>query len=507
LINRRSFLGAGASALALSALGSSPVLADSRTAADSRIPWDRLGDLLQGQLVLPSDAGYATDKELESLQFDVISPQAIAYCVSPADVALCLKFAQHNGVRFAARSGGHSLGGYSTTQGLVIDVSRLNSVTLGGGTVSMGPGAESVDIVNALAPSGLAVSTGYCPTVAAGGYLQGGGLGPLTRQAGVAVDNMTAAQVVLANGAVVTASDGLNSDLYWAIRGGGGGNFGIVTSYDVTPVALTQLGLVSLSWSYDSAVDMLDGYARWLVDAPATIGGAATVGLTDAAAGNVPAPAVLLLSSGTATELSSEVSRLISMTGAPTSQVSSVVPYQALLMGVYGCAAFTVAQCHLAGSGPQGVLPRPLLGLQRSRYIRESVPRSGWEQAVATLDTGRLTGQSHILEVIALGGAANDLDRTATAYVHRDSLFIVSYLAAISQPPVSSTAAAVAQQWVNAGFAAIDPYSNGETYQNFIDPALAGWQQSYYAENYPRLVAVKAQYDPAGAFTFAQSIR
>jgi FAD binding domain/Berberine and berberine like len=501
MISRRSFLGAGAGVLAMSALSTSPVLASSGT------PWWRLRQLLQGQLVLPSDATYAIAKEPDVLQFDVINPQAIAYCAGPADVALCLNFAEHNGVRIAARSGGHSLGGYSTTQGLIIDVSRLNSVTPGDGTVSVGPGAESVDIISALAPSGLAVSTGYCPTVAAGGYLQGGGLGPLTRQVGVAADNMTAAQVVLANGDVVTASAHRNSDLYWAIRGGGGGNFGIVTSYAVTPMALTQLGIASLSWSYDHAADMLDGYARWLVDAPRTIGGAAAVTLADAAPGNTPAPTVLMLSSGTTAELSSEVSRLISLTGAPTSQATNVVPYQALLMGIYGCAAFTVAQCHLTGSGPQGILPRSPLSLQRSRYMGESVPRSSWEQALAPFDTGRLSGQTHILEVIALGGAANDLDRTATAYVHRDSLFLTSYLAGISQAPVSQTAAAVAQQWVNAGFAAIDPYSNGETYQNFIDPALGDWRQSYYAENYPRLVAVKAHYDPARVFAFAQSVR
>jgi FAD/FMN-containing dehydrogenase len=501
MISRRSFLGAGAGALAVSALRAGPVLASSGT------PWAQLRQRLQGQLVLPSDPTYATAKQLDLLQFDVINPKAIAYCASPADVALCLKFAQYNGVCIAARSGGHSLGGYSTTQGLVIDVSRLNSVTAVNGTVSLGPGAESVDMVNALAPSGLALSTGYCPTVAAGGYLQGGGLGPLTRNVGVATDHVTAAQVVLANGQVVTASPGQNSDLYWAIRGGGGGNFGIVTSYAVIPTALSQLGVVSLSWSYDSTVDMLDGYAQWLADAPRTIGGAANVALPDAAPGNTPAPTVLMLSSGTTAELDGEVGRLISLTGAPTSQARSVVPYPALMMGIYGCAAYTVAQCHLTGAGSQGVLPRSTFGLQRSRYMREPVPRSGWEQAVATFDAGRLTGQTHILEVIALGGAANDLARSDTAYVHRDSLFITSYLAGINTEPVSSTAAAVAQQWVNAGFAAIDPYSNGETYQNFIDPALGDWQRSYYAENYPRLVSVKEKYDPAGVFTFAQSVR
>ena len=126
---------------------------------------------------------------------------------------------------------------------------------------------------------------------------------------------------------------------------------------------------------------------------------------------------------------------------------------------------------------------------------------------MAVFDTGRLAGQTHVLELLPLGGAANDLARTATAYVHRDSLFTTGFIADISAPPASGAATAVAQQWVDTGFAAVDPYSNGETYQNFIDPALADWQQSYYAENYARLVSVKAKYDPSGVFAFAQSIR
>ena len=146
-------------------------------------------------------------------------------------------------------------------------------------------------------------------------------------------------------------------------------------------------------------------------------------------------------------------------------------------------------------------------GLQRGRLFNAQIPRSAWEQAVSVLDAERLAGQAHVLEVVALGGAADDLSRTATAYVHRGSLLTTSFIADIGAPPASGAATAVAQQWVDAGFAAIDPYSNGETYQNFIDPALSGWQQSYYAENYTRLVAVKANYDPSGVFAFAQSIR
>jgi FAD/FMN-containing dehydrogenase len=183
MINRRSFLtGAGGVALATTALtGAAQAKGD---AFGTR--WSRLADRLQGRLVLPSDADYQRAKQLYQVQFDATSPRAVAYCVSAADVSACVRFAEAYGIPVAARSGGHSAGGYSTTEGLVIDVSGLNSVALGESSVRMGPGAQLVDIADTLAPAGLGISGGYCPTVAAGGFFQGGGMGLFTRSVGIA---------------------------------------------------------------------------------------------------------------------------------------------------------------------------------------------------------------------------------------------------------------------------------------------------------------------------------
>ncbi|MEK8108300.1 FAD-dependent oxidoreductase [Micromonospora sp. M12] len=209
-----------------------PGAASARTKLDNK--WSRLRHHLHGRLVLPSEADYQKAKQLYQVQFDDTSPRAVAYCASATDVALCLRFAQDHGIPVAARSGGHSAGIFHDP-GLVIDVSELNAVALGNGSVTLGPGAQLIDIMNTLSPSGLGISGGYCPTVAAGGFLQGGGMGLFTRSIGMASDKVTSARVVLANGTVVTASPTQNPDLYWALRGGGGGNFGIVTSYEITP--------------------------------------------------------------------------------------------------------------------------------------------------------------------------------------------------------------------------------------------------------------------------------
>ncbi|MEU6849565.1 FAD-binding oxidoreductase [Actinacidiphila alni] len=502
MISRRKVLGAGATAVALSGIGATTGF------AGSSAPWSRLRSSLQGQLVLPTDAGYTTAKQLDLQQFDVINPQAVAYCVSTNDVARSLKFAQDYCIPFAVRSGGHSGGGYSTSTGLVIDVSRLNSISVGRNKVTVGTGVQGVDAIAALAPHGKAIIGGYCPTVAVGGFYQGGGLGVLTRPYGVGSDRIASAKVVLANGDVVTASPTQNRDLYWGIRGAGGGNFGVVTSYDITTVDVTQLAIVNLTWTFDKAADVLDGYARWSVDAPRTISGGAFLQLFDAAPGTPVNVMVFVAGTGTPAELDAEVARLLSLTGAPATQTpSSVVPYQALMMGFFRCAA-DVTACHRADTTPGGTIPRSAFGLQRSRFFNRLPSKSVWEDAAALFETLRVPGQAHLMELLPLGGAVKDLRRTDTAFVHRDALFTVNFLTDIATPDAADSAGrAAGQAFVDNGFGIIDPQSAGETYQNFIDPELPDWRQSYYAENYPRLSYVKHHYDPHNAFRFAQSIR
>lgn len=498
-ISRRSFLGAGAGAVSLAVLSGAPAR------AFSSVPWSQLSSRLSGTLVLPSDSAYALAKQLDLAQFDAVNPQAIAYCQSAADVSLCLKFAQDQQLSLTPRSGGHSLGGYSTNPGLVIDVSRLNSVAPGNSSVTFGPGAQNIDLLTALAPSGQAVAGGAHSTVAAGGFIQGGGVGFITRQLGMACDKMTSAQVVLADSSIVTASAQEHPDLFWALQGGGGGNFGIVTSYTVTPSPVSMVAAANISWNFSDAADLLEGYTQWLVDAPSTIGGIVLLFLPDAAPGVTPVVAQLLVGLGGLDQLNSEVNRMLSLIGkAPQSNSANMVPYQALMMNVYGCAQLTTDQCRRVGTNPQAQLPRTPFGLARSRLFDGPIPRTAWEQALAVFDTARVTGQRHQMEVLALGGAVNELDRTATAYVHRDSLFNIQYVTPVFQPTDQGKAAA--RSWVDAGFSAIDPYSSGESYQNFIDPALSGWRSAYYAENYPRLVWTKYKYDPHRVFRFAQGI-
>ncbi|MFE0255693.1 FAD-binding oxidoreductase [Streptomyces sp. NPDC059010] len=503
MISRRTLLGAGSAAAGLALVPAAPVAAEG-----SGTPWSRLAGKLSGKLVLPSDPYYSVARQLELGQFDAVNPQAVAYCQSPADVAACVRFAQDYGVRTAVRSGGHNYGGWSTTQGLIIDVSRLNAVTVkSASSVEIGPGAQNVNILNALAPHHLVVSEGGCPTVCAGGFLQGGGFGFLTRPTGMACDAVTSAQVVLADGRVVTTSETQYPDLFWALRGGGGGNFGIVTKFTVTPHSGDQMAISNLIFPYDRMADVLDGVARWLVDAPHTIGGGAYVVQPDAAPGSVPQANVFLASRGTPTELAGEAARLLALTGAPLQRQDGVMTYQQLMMMIFGCATLTEDQCQRSEKTPAGTLSRPSYGLERTRMGSAPYAASGWADVMTAFDANRRAGQARYLDFHFFGGAANEVSRTATAYVHRDSLFSVNYRVLINDPAqVTDEAKAVANAWADNGFATIDPLSNGETYQNWMDPSLKDWKASYYAENYARLTRIKSKYDPNRFFCFPQSI-
>lgn len=475
--------------------------------AAGRIPWPKLADGLTGRLVLPHDDSYTIASQLELGQFDPIRPQAVAYCTSAADVAAAVRFAREQGLAVAVRSGGHSYGGYSTTSGLIIDLSRLNQVTVGDGVVTIGPGAQAVQVLAALAPHHLVVSEGGCPTVATGGFLGSGGFGFLTRLLGMACDAVTSAEVVLADGSIVTASAREHEDLFWAIRGGGSGNFGVIVSFQVTPRAGDMVAASTLVFPYDRAADVLDGFCQWLVDTPRTIGGGAYIQQEDAAPGSVPNLVAMLASLGTAEELAAETARLSSLAGPPVFQQDGVLPYRDLMMTVFQCPGLTPEQCQRAGKSAEGQLTRPAFGLERTRMATAPWRHAVWQEVMTAFDTDRMAGQARYLDLHMFGGAAGDPGRGDTAYVHRDALFSVNYRVLINDPhPVTTQATAVATNWVNRGFATIDPHSSGETHQNWMDPELTDWRESYYAENYQRLRQVKAAYDPGWFLRFPQGI-
>ena len=192
----------------------------------------------------PGERSYPTAKELFDPRFDVLRPAGIAYCATPRDVSTCLAFVRKFGLPVAARSGGHSYAGWSSTPARRPHRGRHRDELLPGGpggSVQVGTGLHLIDMYQRLAARGLAVPGGSCATVGVAGLTLGGGVGVLSRAFGLASDNLQAVQIVTADGQVRTCTATQNSDLFWACRGGGGGNFGIATSFTFRTRPLSRL--------------------------------------------------------------------------------------------------------------------------------------------------------------------------------------------------------------------------------------------------------------------------
>jgi FAD/FMN-containing dehydrogenase len=436
---------------------------------------------LRGALVTRADAGYARARLLYDTRFDGIRPLAVAYCASADDVARAIDFARRNAIRPRARAGGHSYGGYSTVQnGIVVDVSRLAGVSVAadGATALVGAGARLLAVDSALWRHGVAIPAGSCPTVGIAGLALGGGVGFASRKLGTTSDNVLEVQLVLPDGKRVTANARQHADLYWACRGGGGGNFGIATAFRFRVHPVSRVSRFSISWPWSDARAAIDAWQRFAPHAPDDVfsvlgvAGARTV----VAAGQ---------SFGAAAALRSLIAPLAAA-GRPTSvSVVSSSWFQAVL--------------HWAGAGGRATFKGA------SDYVARPLPPAGIDTIVEWIERRRdVTGRGSLL-LDSYGGAINRVPATATAFVHRDALCSLQYLA-YWEPTDPPAAASANLAWIRGFRAAMRPYVSGFSYQNYIDPDVADWPHAYYGRNLSRLVAVKRRYDPDDLFRFAQSI-
>ena len=233
-----------------------------------------LGDLAraaQGPLLTPGSAAYSAARQVANARYSDARSLAVLRARSVSDVRQAVLWCARNGVRIAARSGGHSYAGYSTLDGgLVVDLSGRAGVAIAADrrTVEVGAGAPLIDLYSALARRGLTVPAGSCPTVGVGGLALGGGVGLASRALGTTCDNLVSLTVVTADGRALVCDPRRNADLFWACRGGGGGNFGIATSltFRTHRVGVASYFFASFPWS--DAAEVVAAWQRWAPHAP-----------------------------------------------------------------------------------------------------------------------------------------------------------------------------------------------------------------------------------------------
>ncbi|WP_202638292.1 FAD-binding oxidoreductase [Bailinhaonella thermotolerans] len=440
-------------------------------------------------MIRPGDAAYSQARRLHMPRFDGRRPAGIAYCANPDDVRECVEFARRHAVPPALRSGGHGYAGWSTGPGLVIDVSALDRVRYdaASGLAEVGAGTRLVDMYARLARDGVSVPGGTCPTVGIAGLALGGGIGVMSRKYGLTCDTIREVRIVTADGRLVTADARRHPDLYWASRGGGGGNFGVVVSFLFQAHRTQDVTMFRVWWPWRRAAAVLRAWQEWGPGAPAEL-------WSNVQLYGPPTIEVMGVFLGDAADLDRHLDRLEARVGAePAGRVARRRSYQETMMSVAECSSMTVEQCHrrgtLPGTTPSGRWPRADY-TAKSHFATRPLPAPAVHDLVRRVD-GR--GRSVILD--ALGGAVSGVPAGATAFPHRSALFSLQYLSSPGDRP-----------WLRAVHRAMDRHLGPRAYVNYTDPELRDWQRAYHGPNLPRLRRVKSAYDPARLFDFPQAI-
>jgi hypothetical protein len=522
LSNRREFLrraaqtslvatGAIAASLALDGCGTNSKGSGPTTTTTTSLgppsarDWTALAASLTGTLVRPSSSSYGVDRLLYNSKFTDLHPQGIAYCAGYADVSRCVDFATRHNLAMTARSGGHSYAGYSSCDGLVIDVGRLAgiSVDTNSNTATIGAGALLIDVYNEVGARDRLLPGGSCPTVGIAGLTLGGGIGVFGRKYGLTSDNLRSVDVVTSDSKLVRANEHDHKDLLWACRGGGGGNYGVATSFTFDVHPMPEVTLFTLQYPWAAATTMLEAWQQWIATAPDELWSNCKL-LSQGTYGFLPQLGGVFC--GSPAELATYLARLKSAIGtAPTYNFNGSNDYLSAMEIEAGCSGLSVAACHLSSENPHGELSRSAYSA-KSSYVNTAMSSSRCASLVAAVEhlaalAPTLGGG---LAFDAYGGAINRVAKDATAFVHRDKLACIQATYSWS----TYTPASVIKDgrtwltWLG------DDVFNAETgaYQNYIDPTLVDWRSAYYGTNLDRLIRIKRRYDPENHFSFAQSI-
>ena len=456
--------------------------------AVSRRAIRELRSAVRGRVLVPRDS----TRIVYNRRFEGRRPDAVVHAESTADVAAVVRWADRFDVRVVARSGGHSYAGYSTTSdGVVIDLSRLRGVRVSNGRASVGPGAQLIDVQQALTRRGLTVPSGSCPSVGIGGLALGGGHGLAGRRFGLTSDNVIAARVVTADGRVRQVDADTNEDLHWACRGGGGGNFGVVTSLTLKTHRARGAAWFSVSWPWSQAEEALAEWQRFAPEAPPALTSIFSLGTTGGS--GPPRVAAVGQYFGELPALRRLIRPLTRVAGASPSSGSS--SYFSLVLRWAGCLDGGFGACHRSTRSSF---------FAKSDYFDTRLGPRGRATMIDWIERRQRNPSlgSGALLLDAYGGALNRPSADATAFVHRDMLFSLQYLAYFN----GGAAGRASRRWINGVWRALRPHASGEAYQNYIDPQLHGWQRAYYGANLERLRDIKKQVDPDFRFRFPQAI-
>jgi FAD/FMN-containing dehydrogenase len=454
-------------------------------------PWAALRDTIDGEVVPAGTARYDDVRKPAIARFHDSRPRAVVLCASPSDVSRTIAYAHEAGLPIAVRSGGHCFAGRSSSEGIVIDVTPMNSVTVSNRIVQVGAGARLGGIYDTLARHGLTIPAGCGPTVGISGLTLGGGLGILGRTYGLTCDHLQAAQVVLADGRIVDCDGDREPDLFWALRGGGSGNLGVVTSLVFDTVPAPDATSFHLTWAPHHAVAVVAAWQSWAPDGPDGL--AASLLLSAAADAHRP-PVISLFGAflGGEPECAALLTELTQHVGAVPTSVA------------YRSATYREVKHHLAdldvhGLGKQDDHLADGHSYSKSEFFAQNLPGETVAALVEHLTIGRVHGEARELDFSPWRGAYNRVAPDATAFVHRAERFLLKQSVVVAAR-ASDARKAAARQWLATSWHLAHPWGTGGVYPNFPDPDLDDPGAAYFGSNYKRLRRVEQTYDPDGFF-------
>jgi hypothetical protein len=448
-----------------------------------------LQDTFRGQVVAPEDADYDSARALYNGMIDK-RPRLIAYCVDVADVITAVNFGREASLLIAIRGGGHNAAGLgSCDNGIVIDLSMMKGVRVDptNRSVRVGAGCTSGDVDHATYTFGLAVPFGILSTTGVAGLTLGGGTGYLTRKCGLTIDNLLEADVVLADGTFVTASPTHYSDLFWALRGGGG-NFGVVTSFlfRAHPVGPVYGG--PIFWDATYAKEVMQAYRDYLPEAPEELGifvGLKAVPSMDPfpkEAWGKRACAIIGAYIGSAEEGKKALGPILQALPEPIFNWMSEVPFPAVQ------------------SLFDPFFPKGLQHYWKGGFVA-SLPDDAIETHIR--EAAKAPSELSVMHLYPIDGAVHRVAKDATSWRVRSARWSMVIAGVDSDPKKAQSL----KTWGRAYWEAVQPFNLAGGYVNFMmDDEVDGRVQASYAENYDRLTSIKAKYDSQNLFRVNQNI-
>lgn len=489
-IKRREFIRAGAGAAAATFVparlfaGDPPCNLQQLTQTDI----EALANALSGasNVVLPTSPSYETLRTTWNGVYNPY-PTTIVEAGSTQDVAATVNWCSARDVHPRIRNGGHSFAGYSMGDTLVIDLRKLNHVSIDSDEIAtIGAGTNLGRTYCELHGQGeRSLPAGSCPPVGISGLAMAGGLGSLMRQYGLTLDMMRSAEVVLADGSIVTASEDSESDLFWALRGGGSGSYGVVTQWTFQSVPYFPRSVKSVSWPWEDFVPVFEAWQTWSQTLPREVYCAMAV------FANPTTNFEMVMEANTSIigTLDAYVDDLVALCGIPTNRRPDPAPIH-------------LPTCPVT----EGVS----YGTHKSRIVNNTIVNAGAEIIKEAMEAHEnepaLSGSTAFILFDLLGGAISDVAHDATAWVHRDGLYSGQFGVTWDELGPNPALLRASKAWLAEFYDKLDPYVVGGCYQGYWDPDVVNWPKMYYGSAYPRLRTVKSAYDPGNFFRFQRSI-